>query len=123
MTELTQQQKFERIKQLAKKRQMTLTEINDKSGLGTNSIYHWRTKKPSTDSLSKVAKVLNVSTDYLLGNTDEMMPNKKDSSDSESNDVKEFFKKHEVFSYDGKPISEKDLATIKFILENGYEDK
>lgn len=114
---------YERIKSTAKLRGLTLQTVAEKSGLSINMIYQYKTVKPKLGTLKLIADTLNVSTDYLLGNTDEMMPNKKDSSDSESNDVKEFFKKHEVFSYDGKPISEKDLATIKFILENGYEDK
>ena len=69
---------FERIKELAKKRGYSLTRLNNEAGLGTNSIYHWRTKSPSTASLKKVADVLGVSVDYLLGNTDEMHSNKKD---------------------------------------------
>ena len=68
---------FERIKELAKKRGYSLTRLNNEAGLGTNSIYHWRTKSPSTASLKKVADVLGVSVDYLLGNTDEMHSNNK----------------------------------------------
>lgn len=71
---------FERIKEIAKEQGYSLTKLNDAAGLGTNSIYHWRTKTPSTDSLQKVAKVLNVSVDYLLGKTDDMHANKKDES-------------------------------------------
>ncbi|AVH74745.1 helix-turn-helix domain-containing protein [Weissella koreensis] len=112
-----------RIKEIAKNKGLSLQKLAEQAGIGVNSIYRWSTKTPSTASLQKVANVLGVSVDYLLGNTNNMKPNKKGSSDLESNDVKEFFQKHEVFSYDGKPISEKDLATIKFILENGYEDK
>lgn len=59
---------FERIKNIAKKRGLTLTQLNDKAGLGTNSIYHWKSKKPSLDNLQKVANVLGVTVDYLLGN-------------------------------------------------------
>ena len=33
---------FERIKELAKNKKMTLVEVNDKAGLGTRSIYHWK---------------------------------------------------------------------------------
>lgn len=72
---------FERIKQLAKKRGYTLSALNDKAGLGTNSIYHWRNKTPSTQSLNKVAKVLGVSADYLLGETE-----KKKTADLNKND-------------------------------------
>lgn len=63
---------FERIKKLAKERGYSLTKLNDTAGLGTNSIYHWRTKTPSTASLQKVADVLGVSVDYLLGNSDNL---------------------------------------------------
>lgn len=78
---------FERIKELAKKRGYSLTKLNDEAGLGTNSIYHWRTKTPSTASLKKVADVLGVSVDYLLGNTDEMHSNKHDAMPSDLEEV------------------------------------
>lgn len=67
---------FELIKKLAREQGMTLAQLNERSGLGKNSIYHWSTKTPSTDSLSKVADVLHVSVDYLLGNTDDPNPPK-----------------------------------------------
>lgn len=35
---------FERIKELAKKRGLSLIEVNDKAGLGTRTIYHWKKK-------------------------------------------------------------------------------
>lgn len=62
---------FERIKKLAKKRGLTLVEVNDKAGLGTRSIYHWKKAKPSTNNLKSVADVLNTTTDYLNGITDD----------------------------------------------------
>ncbi|WP_258088412.1 helix-turn-helix domain-containing protein [Weissella fangxianensis] len=67
---------FERIKEISKNKGYSLSKLNDLAGLGTNSIYHWRDKTPSTDSLKKVADVLGVSVDYLLGNTDDMHANK-----------------------------------------------
>lgn len=112
MTELNQQQKFERIKQLAKKRKMTLTEINDKSGLGTNSIYHWRNKKPSTDSLSKVAKTLNVSVDYLLGNTDDPTIDKKSSNVTNLDDD------DAILAFNGRPISDEYKKMIIAMLNS-----
>ena len=77
---------FERIKELAKSQGLTLARLNEKAGLGTNSIYHWKTKTPSTDSLQKVAKVLNVSVDYLLGK-DEHKDHYYDLTDKEKNDI------------------------------------
>lgn len=70
---------FERTKELSRKQGLSLIEVNDKAGLGTRTIYHWKTKTPSIDNLKKVAKVLHTSTDYLLGNTDDASPVYKDN--------------------------------------------
>lgn len=61
---------FERIKELAKKKKMTLVEVNDKAGLGTRTIYHWNKTQPSNAKLASVARVLGTTTDYLNGLTD-----------------------------------------------------
>ena len=61
---------FERIKKIAKEHGYTLLKLNEKAGLGTGSIYNWKTKKPTIENIQKVADVLGVSTDYLLGNED-----------------------------------------------------
>lgn len=58
---------FDRVKQLSKKRNISLREINEKAGLGTNSIYSWKHSTPSIESLIKVAKILDTSLDDLLG--------------------------------------------------------
>lgn len=62
---------FERTKKLAKNKKMSLREVNDKAKLGTNSIYKWKSNKPGSDALAAVAKVLNTTTDYLKGLTDD----------------------------------------------------
>lgn len=62
---------FERTKETAKEQGLTLRQLEEKSGLGQNSLYRWKTYAPKTAYLQKVADVLNVSVDYLLGNTDE----------------------------------------------------
>ena len=67
-----------RTKNLAKERGMSLTETAIRAGLAEKSIYSWDRSNPKSENLKKVADVLNVSVDYLLGNTDE----KKPSSDS-----------------------------------------
>lgn len=65
---------FERIKDLAKKRKMSLVEVNDKAGLGTRTIYHWNKTKPSNEALKSVAKALHTTTDYLNGLTNDPSP-------------------------------------------------
>ena len=69
---------LDKVKQLASEKGYSLLALNDKAKLGKNAIYKWKTQQPSTENLKKVADVLGVSVDYLLGNTDDMHANKKD---------------------------------------------
>ena len=57
----------ERIKRLAKDQELSLQQVAEKAGIGTNSIYRWNKVTPSSNSLEKVAKVLHVTPDYLRG--------------------------------------------------------
>lgn len=102
---------FERLKKLASERKMSLSYVNDAAGLGTNSIYHWKTKTPSTENLQKVAKVLHTSTDYLLGNTDDPSPVSKNhhAIDIEND---------ELLSYRGRPIPDDYLDIIKNLMDS-----
>lgn len=100
---------LDRIKELAKKRGWSLQKVAEKAGIGINSIYRWNSKTPSTQSLTKVAKVLDVSTDYLLnGNAEES--NK--TADLADDDV--------LFTYKGKPLSDEDKELINRLM-NGKE--
>ncbi|GAX04591.1 XRE family transcriptional regulator [Secundilactobacillus pentosiphilus] len=101
---------FERIKELAKMRGYSLSALNDKAGLGTNSIYHWKTKSPSTDSLSKVADVLNVSVDYLLGNTED------ETEISKNKPIVDLNKDDSILTFDGTPIPDEDKELIRRLL-------
>lgn len=66
----------ERIKMIAHKRSMTIKDLSIKAGIGPKTISNWRDRNPQTETLQKVADVLGVSVDYLLGNTDDMHANK-----------------------------------------------
>lgn len=61
---------FDRVKELCKKRGIPVSKLESDVGFGKNSIYSWKQNNPSTDKLQKVADYFNVSTDYLLGRTD-----------------------------------------------------
>ena len=63
---------YERTISISKKRGYSLKNLAIKAGLAENSIYDWKKSTPKADNLQKVADVLHVSTDYLLGRTDEM---------------------------------------------------
>ena len=62
---------FERIKELAKKKGVNLQKVSEDLGFSTNYLYSLKNKKtPSAEHISKIADYFNVSTDYLLGRTD-----------------------------------------------------
>ncbi|MBJ7686082.1 helix-turn-helix domain-containing protein [Weissella confusa] len=69
---------FERTKETASNRGLSIQQVAKQAGLGINSIYRWKERNPTTSNIKAVADVLGVSVDYLLGNTDEMHSNKKD---------------------------------------------
>lgn len=63
-------QTFDRIKELAKKEGLSINLLEEKLGYSRNTIYNLKNSKPSTERISEIADYFNVSTDYLLGRTD-----------------------------------------------------
>lgn len=63
-------QTFDRIKELAQKQGLSINLLEEKLGYSRNTIYNLKTSKPSTERISEIADYFNVSTDYLLGRTD-----------------------------------------------------
>lgn len=108
---------FERVKEISNKHGFSsLRVLSEQAGLSPNVIYGWKTKEPSAKSLQKVADVLGVSVDYLLGNTDDMHTNKKATTSGD--DLKEYFDEHPILKFDGKEIPDAEMKIIKRILED-----
>lgn len=84
---------FERIKETAKKNGLSLQDTATKAGIGINTIYGWKRYVPASDKLQAVADALHVSTDYLLGNTDDPVPAKQDTTPDEQ-EIVTLFRKH-----------------------------
>lgn len=60
---------FDRIKELARKKNKSVKDVAVELGFGENLFYKWKTQSPNADNIKKVADYFNVSTDYLLGHT------------------------------------------------------
>lgn len=112
---------FDITKQMAKQRGLSLKALNDKAGLGANAIYSWKTSKPGMDALNSVAKVLGVSVDYLLGNTDEPTPISS-ANDSEIDLDKALAEKGLVMKFNGKELSDKAKKGLLNVLEMWEEE-
>lgn len=106
---------FERTKETAKQRGMSLKSLNDQANLGKNAIYSWKTSKPGMSALQAVADVLGVSVDYLLGNTDEMHPAK--SSAKEPVDLDEILNEEGMAMFEGQPLSEEYKKALLAMLK------
>lgn len=107
---------FERAKELAKIRKLSLREVNDKAGLGKNSIYKWKTNKPGSDALAAVAKALTTSTDYLKGLTDDPHIH-SDESKSVSIDDEDV-----PYSYQGRPVPKRYLDMVRGLMDQDMKE-
>ncbi|WP_273708036.1 helix-turn-helix domain-containing protein [Leuconostoc mesenteroides] len=106
---------FERTKEVSKKRGINLQRTAELAGLSTNAIYRWKTTNPSKVSIDAVANVLNVSPEYLLGNTDEM--NRTRVSVSSRIDLKDALDDEIILAFDGHDIPDEDKAKIKEYIQ------
>ena len=63
----------ERLKKLRKDAGLTQVDVSEKLGISQPAYASWERgiKKPTQDNLVKIAQVLNVSVDYLVGNSEE----------------------------------------------------
>lgn len=63
----------ERLKELRKQAKLTQVELAGKLGIVQSSYADWERgkKKPTQDNLVKIAQALNVTIDYLVGNSEE----------------------------------------------------
>jgi transcriptional regulator with XRE-family HTH domain len=67
-----------KIRKLRIERGYTLKQLGEMLNLGESTISMYETGKrnPDYDTLTKIAEIFNVTTDYLLGRTNEPNPNK-----------------------------------------------
>lgn len=72
----------ERLKYLRKQAQLTQVDVAEKLGISQPAYASWERgiKKPTQENLVKIAQILNVSVDYLVGNSDENL--KEDELDN-----------------------------------------
>lgn len=69
----------EKIRTLARQRDLSLPQLEQELGLGNGTISRWRNSSPNTEKLQKIADYFNVSMDYLLGREQYLTP--KDGKD------------------------------------------
>ncbi|MBH0167159.1 helix-turn-helix transcriptional regulator [Fictibacillus sp. 7GRE50] len=111
-----------RLRALRKSKNLTLAQVAEKLNMVTSaySSYEREDKKPPIDKLRFLASLYNVSTDYLLGLTDEREPKPKPNPDLF--DVQKFFS-HDELHWNGKPLKEDELEPIRNLLKMIFRDR
>ena len=107
---------FEKIKELCKQRGITLTQLEETLGYSRNTLYKLKTQKPNAERIAEIADYFNVSTDYLLGRTDNPRIASDDTaSEYTTEDLRKMAKNAKTF--DGKPLTDEDVDAITNIIE------
>ncbi|WP_373757232.1 helix-turn-helix domain-containing protein [Streptococcus ferus] len=98
----------QRLKSLRLEAGLTQKEIAEKFKIKQPNYQQWESgkRKPSSDTLEKFATFFNVSTDYLLGNTDIKNPN----TEIDKEDLKESLR-HSL-GYTGEPPTEEEVENM-----------
>ena len=107
---------FERIKDLADKHRISLNDLEDKLGISRNSLYGIKKANPKSDRLQQIADYFNVSTDYLLGRTDNPAI-AGNSHVNEPDDIDKIIDR--AMFFDGKPLTDDDRKALRGII-SGY---
>lgn len=110
-------QTFDRIKELAKKQGLSINSLEEKLGYSRNTIYNLKNSKPSTERISEIADYFNVSTDYLLGRTDNPAIAKETVTTADGRIVDLSNLRERVVLFDGKPLSDDDVDKIAQIIK------
>ena len=120
---------FEIVKDLCENQGISLNTLEEKLGLGKNSLYGLKRNQPSAERLQQIADYFNVSTDYLLGRTEN--PNiARDTVTTPDGRVVDFAKDGDASApldlrdiaaqsmlFDGKPLSDDDVDKIAQIIK------
>ncbi|WHX50520.1 helix-turn-helix transcriptional regulator [Paenibacillus woosongensis] len=118
---------FDRLKELCDSQGISVNKLEENLDLSKNTLYSWKKNIPKGSNLIKVADYFKVSTDYLLGRTDEKETSQpyyaltdKDERDI-AKDLERMMEELESGSsmaFMGEPMSDEDRELLRISLEN-----
>lgn len=108
---------LEKIKELTQKQGISLQKVAEDLGYSINYLYTLKEKTPKSDRLQEIADYFNVSTDYLLGRTDNPAIAKDTVTTPDGRIVDLSNLRERVVLFDGKPLSDDDVDKIAQIIK------
>lgn len=117
----------ERLKQLRSKKELTQAEMAKEIGISqsTYALYETDKRQPDYDKLFSIAQYFAVTTDYLLGVSDDPRPvNPSTNKSASARETRQLEKLLEMdgLTFKGAPLSEDDKNKIKAALEIAFWD-
>lgn len=106
---------FEKIKELSKKRGLSLNQLEEKLGYSRNTLYSLKRQNVSTKRLQEIADYLEVSVDYLLGKSESPSIASNDQSGQTTLNVEEMA--NSVMMFGGRELTEEKKKVIQSIIE------
>lgn len=105
----------ERIRELRMEKGYSLTQLGMKVNLGKSTLagYEQGHRFPAIDKLDIIAKVLNTSTDYLLGLTDNKKPK----------DIRDILENNDELFYNGNLLSTDQIEILNQFLKSFIGDR
>ena len=94
----------ERVRSLAEKNGHTIASVERELGFGQGSIRNWNKAAPSADKLYKVAKLFNVSMEYILTGEDQTAEKNADAIQGISDDALKVARLWDELDVPGKAI-------------------
>lgn len=115
---------FEKIKELAKKRGKSLGQVEEDLGYGRNTLYKIKNSTPNAERIAEIANYFNVSTDYLLGRTDNPAIAGSNEFAQVNGQIIDLRKAAaNTMLFDGKPLNEDDIDFITSVLSAHFKSK
>lgn len=108
---------YEKIKELADNRGISLMKLEEDLGYSRNTLYKLKSQKPNAERISEIADYFNVSTDYLLGRTDNPAITGDTVTTPDGRVVDLSNLRERVVLFDGKPLSDDDVDKIAQIIK------
>ena len=108
---------YEKIKELADNRGISLTKLEEDLGYSRNTLYKLKSQKPNAERISEIADYFNVSTDYLLGRTDNPAISNDLVTTADGRVVDLSNLRERIVLFDGKPLSDDDVDKIAQIIK------
>ena len=102
----------DKIRALARQRDLSLPQLEQELGLGNGTISRWRNSSPNTEKLQKIADYFNVSMDYLLGREQFLTPKDEKDISKILDQTKQQLLSQEGLMFDGDPASPEAIITV-----------